>query len=501
MRFKVKVNSSKFKLALLKIIFASIVLYTNGPAQSAQLSNLYSEDNVWEYEGIFTSDIFRIEISNCVQDKNKSICDAYDFGAIIIQKDSIFASNSFTSSFSSDSNFISFFIDSVEIDSIWNSCFNCSKTEEGYGTFGRIKDISEEIVFGDTVHVYSIDISEFINSNPENFIPMLSVQFSKEFGIVGFQQWEGEFYRLVGASINDNMYGRFTVNTEENTEPYFNLEDGDSLFFDEFDFDGFWVRDYGLNIQLVSSDTLGATQYAMVPFGNSKFPILNSLRIDNNRNVYASAWAENIDFSKVFISNFQNDSTWLLAEPEPFFPFEYANYNGLVNTNTFGIEDSVHGVTYFAVFDTLNPDPLPRGYAEWSNVFGLTYFSNSEGGNSHRLKGVIANNQSYGNTSIIITSNFGEEQNFPKQFILNQNYPNPFNPSTTISFELTQNTKVNLYIFNILGQKVKEILSNQNLSLGIYSFLFEAESLPSGVYMYQLETKFGYITKKMTLIK
>ncbi|MBK8945178.1 MAG: T9SS type A sorting domain-containing protein [Ignavibacteriae bacterium] len=91
-------------------------------------------------------------------------------------------------------------------------------------------------------------------------------------------------------------------------------------------------------------------------------------------------------------------------------------------------------------------------------------------------------------------------KNLPSAYSLNQNYPNPFNPSTTISFGLPEKSEVTLKIYNMLGEEVAQIL-NQTLDAGNHSIDFDASLLSSGMYVYSLQTKNQFITKKMSLIK
>jgi len=70
-------------------------------------------------------------------------------------------------------------------------------------------------------------------------------------------------------------------------------------------------------------------------------------------------------------------------------------------------------------------------------------------------------------------------------FYLNQNYPNPFNPSTIISFSLQEQSYVKLSIFNILGEKVTDLIYGQMQS-GNHQVKFEANSLSSGMYIYNI---------------
>jgi hypothetical protein len=83
-------------------------------------------------------------------------------------------------------------------------------------------------------------------------------------------------------------------------------------------------------------------------------------------------------------------------------------------------------------------------------------------------------------------------------FTLNQNYPNPFNPSTQIEFILPGELKVDLKVYNILGQEVATLL-NETLTPGRHSVTFNAGNLASGVYIYRINAG-GYTSAKSMLL-
>lgn len=89
----------------------------------------------------------------------------------------------------------------------------------------------------------------------------------------------------------------------------------------------------------------------------------------------------------------------------------------------------------------------------------------------------------------------------PQSFELKQNYPNPFNPKTTIEFSLNERSKISLVIYNMLGEKITELISNSEFDAGTYKVAFDASNLSSGTYLYSLKFGDRKITKKMTLIK
>ena len=92
------------------------------------------------------------------------------------------------------------------------------------------------------------------------------------------------------------------------------------------------------------------------------------------------------------------------------------------------------------------------------------------------------------------------EYQIPIKFEMSQNYPNPFNPSTMIKYSLNTQSDVNLSIYNILGQKVMELV-NTFQNAGTYEVNFTGTSLSSGIYIYSLSAGSNLITKKMMLLK
>ncbi len=86
------------------------------------------------------------------------------------------------------------------------------------------------------------------------------------------------------------------------------------------------------------------------------------------------------------------------------------------------------------------------------------------------------------------------------EFALDQNYPNPFNPSTTINYSVKNSGAVNISVYNLMGQKVAELV-NETKSAGSYNVTWNASEVSSGMYYYRLEAGGQSLTRKMTLIK
>ena len=92
----------------------------------------------------------------------------------------------------------------------------------------------------------------------------------------------------------------------------------------------------------------------------------------------------------------------------------------------------------------------------------------------------------------------------PKEFAVYQNYPNPFNPTTTIRFDLKEQSNVRLEVYNVLGMKV----SGQSFQkeAGTFETQLDFSSMPSGIYYYRVmitgRSGSSFVsTKKMLLVK
>lgn len=88
---------------------------------------------------------------------------------------------------------------------------------------------------------------------------------------------------------------------------------------------------------------------------------------------------------------------------------------------------------------------------------------------------------------------------------LNQNYPNPFNPSTNISFALPRSSNVRLEIYNVIGQLVRTLLS-QNMEAGYYEVSWDSKNnsgkkAAGGIYVYRLIANDFVQTRKMMLLR
>jgi len=93
----------------------------------------------------------------------------------------------------------------------------------------------------------------------------------------------------------------------------------------------------------------------------------------------------------------------------------------------------------------------------------------------------------------------------PKKYRLYDAYPNPFNPTTILRYDLPQNSMVTITIYDMLGNKVKTLIS-QAQDAGYQSIIWDATNdygypVSAGVYLYQLQANGATQTKKMVLLK
>jgi len=93
----------------------------------------------------------------------------------------------------------------------------------------------------------------------------------------------------------------------------------------------------------------------------------------------------------------------------------------------------------------------------------------------------------------------------PISFNLLQNYPNPFNAKTKISFSLDDNAFARLTVYDLLGRRVKTLISG-DLPAGAHEVIWDGtgrngEVVSSGIYLYRLESDHRSRIERMSLIK
>jgi hypothetical protein len=89
---------------------------------------------------------------------------------------------------------------------------------------------------------------------------------------------------------------------------------------------------------------------------------------------------------------------------------------------------------------------------------------------------------------------------YPQLFALRQNYPNPFNPVTTIRYELPEDTRVTVVIFDMLGEEIENLIDDVE-SKGFHETLWQPKNKPTGVYYCRIRANNFTDTKKMLYIR
>jgi hypothetical protein len=131
--------------------------------------------------------------------------------------------------------------------------------------------------------------------------------------------------------------------------------------------------------------------------------------------------------------------------------------------------------TMYAVGNSVNLNGLPTG-DQWN--FGENF--------PIKIGGAVAVN---------------EPLQLPQEIKLFQNYPNPFNPKTIISFSLFAVSTVTMKVYDVSGKEIAVLVNNKKLEAGTHTAEFDATNLPSGVYIYKLQTENFSTERKMLLVK
>ena len=166
--------------------------------------------------------------------------------------------------------------------------------------------------------------------------------------------------------------------------------------------------------------------------------------------------------------------------PEPFYPPENLTFNELTGYCTWEEPVSCYNVEGYYIYLDDMTTPVGTTTNTWWQVTGLT------AGQSYTigLQTVYDVGESEIITITIYPVNAGNS--LITQTCLLGNYPNPFNPTTSFKFSLAAESSVKLNIYNLRGQLVKQLLSN-NLPAGVHTVLWNGndsndKQVSSGIY-------------------
>ena len=148
-------------------------------------------------------------------------------------------------------------------------------------------------------------------------------------------------------------------------------------------------------------------------------------------------------------------------------------------------EDTQYRTIAFVEGHGTTSEPQSYSYVDQTVEQGVTYY---------RLKQVDFGGHYFYSDEIEV------EATGPLSFNLEQNYPNPFNPSTKITYSIPEAGNVKVSVYNLVGEEVA-VLANGFSQAGTFDVTFDAANLPSGVYLYKLQSANSVQIKKMMLLK
>ena len=142
-------------------------------------------------------------------------------------------------------------------------------------------------------------------------------------------------------------------------------------------------------------------------------------------------------------------------------------------------------------------DDGPWGWRDWH--LWVTIGGQDPPGSVH-----IANSETDG---CLDQSGTPEDINIPVTGArLLQNVPNPFNPQTTVAFEIQEQAKVSLLVFDVSGRLVRVLMDHEIVEEGRHEAVWNSRDdtgreVAAGVYFYRLVMGQWTDMKRMTLIK
>ncbi len=209
----------------------------------------------------------------------------------------------------------------------------------------------------------------------------------------------------------------------------------------------------------------------------------------NQRGVHSRYESSMIEKFESQITYSPDTAFYITNVPDFVFKYIYQNYNYV---------DSVLNADKTASSQTgsTSSDAYLSEFWNLTGNFTIQLFKSASG----KLASLIYTAWKNAGEPLPAASDVKSERNRLGEFNLYQNYPNPFNPSTIIEYFVSNKSRVELSVYNSLGQQVSELV-NRIQPAGSYRTEFESGSLPSGIYFYKLSAGNFIQAKKMVILK
>ena len=174
----------------------------------------------------------------------------------------------------------------------------------------------------------------------------------------------------------------------------------------------------------------------------------------------------------------------------------FSKYNTLTDWQAEGKDmESISGMLHFKVADLHIDESIPTNLESHGvPIAGIDVDFDGEARDT--VSPDIGADEFDGTTIVGVKNNSTP----PLRFALEQNYPNPFNPTTYIQFTVPKTTELKINVYSILGEKVLTVAEGKYGS-GSYKVKINASGLPSGIYIYRIESGVFTSTKKMVYLK
>ncbi len=236
----------------------------------------------------------------------------------------------------------------------------------------------------------------------------------------------------------------------------------------------------GSNWEIVNDSQVSNDKYVTVKSGIES---LEQAPTDSASTIYIPFEIDTTDYFNVYVRincpTYDDDSYWAKVDDG-----EFEMYNGLVTSGWQWIK--------------LNDFDLTEG----AHMFTITFREDGA-----RLDKICISNDptppaGLGEEAenLCVPTDVETEPASPQKFGLKQNYPNPFNPTTRIDYTIVGDSNVTIIVYDMLGREVSTLLQEPQKA-GRHSLTFDAGSLASGIYYYQMIAGNFIDTKKFLLLK